>query len=87
MTTQIRQTFDSPLRPAPGIATLIAASISRAYAYVTALLGDSMRPSAESPAEAAARLRAYAHSVSSREPAFAADLYAAADRHEVLHGD
>jgi hypothetical protein len=40
-----------------------------------------MRPRPESPAEAAARLRTLANLYDARQPSFAADLRAAADRH------
>ena len=59
----------------------LARPIGRAAASAVALLASWMRPREESPAEAAARLRRIADAYVS-QPGFAADLRAAADRHE-----
>jgi len=75
-------TLQSSLRTsAPRLAQPIGSAIAGAVAAVAAW----MRPRNESPAEAAARLRALANQYSS-QPSFAADLRAAADRHEQENG-
>jgi hypothetical protein len=63
----------------------LAEPIGRVVAGVVASLAAWMRPSQESPAEAASRLRALANQYHS-QPSFAADLRAAADRHEQQNG-
>lgn len=75
MTTQI-------LRRAPSTGASLAKALSGAYAYAVASLAAALRPKAESPAEAAQRLRSFAESYADSQPSFAADLRAAADRHE-----
>jgi|GEM_PF-6280206 len=67
------------------VAPRIAHPIGRSVASAVAALASWMRPSAESPSEAAARLRSMANQYSS-QPSFAADLRAAADRHEQQAG-
>jgi hypothetical protein len=75
-------TLQSTLRTSsPRLAQPIGSAIAGAVAAVAAW----MRPRNESPAEAAARLRALANQYSS-QPSFAADLRAAADRHEQENG-
>ena len=59
----------------------LAQPIGRSIAAAVATVASWMRPRAESPAEAANRLRSMADQYSS-QPSFAADLRAAADRHE-----
>ncbi|HUG22794.1 hypothetical protein [Piscinibacter sp.] len=59
----------------------LAAPIGKAVASVLATLSSWLQPRAESPAEAAERLRSLANQYSS-QPSFAADLRAAADRHD-----
>lgn len=59
----------------------LAQPIGRAVANLVATLSAWMRPRQESPAEAAARLRQLANQYLS-QPSFAADLRAAADRHD-----
>jgi hypothetical protein len=63
----------------------LALPIGRGIASAVASLAAWMRPRAESPAEAANRLRAMASQYSA-QPSFAADLRAAADRHEQEQG-
>jgi hypothetical protein len=63
-------------RPAPRL----AAPIGRAIASVVATLSSWLQSRPESPAQAAQRLRSLANQYSS-QPSFAADLRAAADRH------
>lgn len=67
------------------VAPRLAQPIGRSIANTIAVLASWMRPSAESPAEAAARLRSMANQYGS-QPSFAADLRAAADRHEQQAG-
>jgi len=70
----------SPRKRAPWIAQPIGRAAATVYAHGVALLASWMRPRQESPAEAAARLRSLANQYHS-QPGFAADLRAAADRH------
>ena len=63
----------------------LAQPIGRGIAGVVASLGALMRPRAESPADAANRLRTMASQFSA-QPSFAADLRAAADRYEQEQG-
>lgn len=70
--------------PRPHIPRL-AQPIGRAVAGFIALIAAWMRPRDESPAEAAARLRHMANQYIT-QPSFAADLRAAADRHEQQNG-
>jgi hypothetical protein len=69
----------SPRKRAPWIAAPIGRAAA-AYGHLVALLSSWMRPRQESPAEAAARLRSLADQYRS-QPSYAADLRAAADRH------
>ena len=75
-------TLQSTLRTT---APRLAQPIGQAFASVVATVAAWMRPREESPAESAARLRALANQYHS-QPSFAADLRAAADRHEQDHG-
>jgi len=59
----------------------LAEPLGRLSAWLVASVAAWMRPRPESPAEAAARLRTLAHLYDARQPSFAADLRAAADRH------
>jgi hypothetical protein len=70
----------SPRTSAPRLAFPIGNAVASAYGYVVAQLAGLMRPHAESPAEAAARLRTLADQYRDN-PSHAADLRAAADRH------
>jgi hypothetical protein len=63
----------------------LAFPIGRLFAAVIATLAHWMRPREETPIEAAARLRSLANQYIA-QPSFAADLRAAADRHEQEHG-
>ena len=47
---------------------------------------DARPPGADSAAREAQRVRELAHTYAKTDPGFAADLYAAAARHEGLHG-
>jgi hypothetical protein len=57
-------------------------ALSQGYQFAVAQLAAVMRPRAESPAEAAARLRVWADGYYMNQPSYAADLHAAADRAE-----
>jgi len=63
----------------------LAQPIGRAVGAVLATLADWVRPRQQTPIEAAAELRRMAAQYVS-QPSFAADLRAAADRHEQLYG-
>ncbi len=75
-------TTASKLQSSPSTAAIVAGAVSNGYGFVVAQLSSLMRPQAESPAEAAARLRIWADQYSERQPSYAADLRAAADRCE-----
>ena len=55
-------------------------ALAQAYQFAVAQLASLMRPRAESPAEAATRLRVWANGCYMNQPSYAADLHAAADR-------
>jgi hypothetical protein len=55
-------------------------ALSQSYQFAVAQLAALMRPRAESPAEAATRLRVWANGYYMNQPSYAADLHAAADR-------
>jgi hypothetical protein len=55
-------------------------ALSQGYQFAVSQLAALMRPRAESPAEAATRLRAWANGYYMNQPSYAADLHAAADR-------
>jgi hypothetical protein len=67
-------------RSVSGAAALLAGALSNGYGFIVAQLASLMRPQAESPAEAATRLRALAQRYAGLQPSYAADLRAAADR-------
>jgi hypothetical protein len=71
----------SPRKRSPWIAEPIGRAAAAAYTHGVALLASWLRPRQESPAEAAARLRSLANQYHHSQPGFAADLRAAADRH------
>lgn len=64
----------------PSLAANVGEAVSGAYAFIVAAMSSVMRPQAESPAEAATRLRMLADQYSDTQPSYAADLRAAADR-------
>ncbi len=72
--------LSSKLTSAPSTAAFLAGALSNGYGFVVARLSSLMRPQAESPAEAAERLRVWADQYSEHQPSYAADLRAAADR-------
>lgn len=63
---------------------------ARAGEFVAAAIGlfvQPRKPVSRYPAREAARVRALAHRYEAADPRFASELYAAADRHEMLYGD
>jgi hypothetical protein len=70
-------------RSAPRYAALIGELLASAIA----LLRHPGTPAPRYPSREAARVRAMAHRYESADPRFASELYAAADRHEMLYGD
>jgi hypothetical protein len=73
--------------PQSRLAPRFAAPLGELFAAAIALLKHRSAPAARSPSREAARVRAMAHEYESADPRFAAELYAAADRHEMLYGD
>ncbi|HMC14586.1 MAG TPA: hypothetical protein VKI18_03075 [Albitalea sp.] len=71
----------SPRTTPPRLAAPIGRAVAQAYGSIVAQLASWLRPRTESPAEAAARLRALADQYRDN-PSHAADLRAAADRHD-----
>jgi len=69
-----------PRTSAPRLARPIGRAVAGAYASIVSVLASWLRPREESPAEAAARLRTLAD-LYRDNPSHAADLRAAADRH------
>jgi hypothetical protein len=65
----------------------IAAPLGELFAAAIALLARVGTPTRRSANREAARVRALAHEYEGADPRFASELYAAADRHEMLHGD
>lgn len=61
---------------------------AEAFAAVIGLFRSAVRERAPvgGTAQEAAALREYANTIARTDPSFAADLYAAADRHEVTSG-
>jgi hypothetical protein len=63
-----------------------AATVFLALWRLAAALGRSARPAPRTPTQQAREVRDLALEVQRRDPRFAADLFAAADRHERIHG-
>jgi len=63
-----------------------AAPLGELIAAAIALLVHPGTPAPRYPSREAARVRAMAHHYEGADPRFASELYAAADRHEMLHG-
>lgn len=84
LTLPRRPTSDEARRAA------LRAAVARAAKAVWGSLGmarlPSARPAGRDPVREAGELRDLARSLASTDPRFAADLMAAADRHEVQHG-
>ena len=64
-----------------------AARLGQLFAAAFALMTHTRQPKAlHDPSRETAKIRALASSYEQADPRFAADLYAAADRHEMLNG-
>jgi len=74
------------------VAPPVGPSVPRGSRYAALIfialwrMGRSARPRGKSPAQEAQDVRELAWSYRETDPGFAADLAAAADRHERLHG-
>jgi SAM-dependent methyltransferase len=84
------------LRTLPFTASARFTTILLLYSLITyltdsaaaiALFNHPGKPAPRYPAREAARVRAMAHRYEAADPRFASELYAAADRHEMLYGD
>ncbi|MBC7957872.1 MAG: hypothetical protein H7Y33_18635 [Cytophagales bacterium] len=64
-----------------------AAPLGELFAAVIAMLVHPGTPAPRYPTREAARVRAMAHRYEAADPRFASELYAAADRHELLYGN
>ena len=73
--------------PQARTAPRLAARIGELVASAIALLRHSGTPAPRYPSREAARVRAMAHRYEMVDPRFASELYAAADRHEILYGN
>jgi len=73
--------------PQARLAPRAAARIGELFAAGLALLAHHEPAAPRYPSREAARVRAMAHRYESADPRFASELYAAADRHEMLYGD
>lgn len=71
----------------PRTAPRAAERIGEFFAAAIALLMHPGTAAPRYPSREAARVRAMAHRYESADPRFASELYAAADRHEMLYGD
>lgn len=71
--------------PAPRGAAWAASAAASAARFVKRAFGGQAAAAGPSPAAEAAAVRALARDFVSSDPGFAADLFAAADRHERLH--
>ncbi|HEY0818944.1 MAG TPA: hypothetical protein VGD46_09215 [Rhizobacter sp.] len=80
MTTTTISLQIPPARTAPRLASAIGGWFA---ALVKALPEGT--PAPRYPSREAARVRAMAHQFESSDPRFASELYAAADRHEMLY--
>ncbi len=65
----------------------LAARIGELVASAIALLSHPGTPAPRYPSREAARVRAMAHRYEMADPRFASELYAAADRHEMMYGN
>lgn len=84
--TTIHLQVAPPVGPALPRGSRYAAAIFLALWRAVADLGRSAPPRAKSPAREAQEVREMAWSYRQSDPGFAADLAAAADRHERLNG-
>lgn len=65
----------------------LAALLGELFASAIALLSHPGTQAPRDPSREAARVRAMARRYESADPRFASELYAAADRHEMMHGN
>jgi hypothetical protein len=70
---------------APRGATWAASAAVSVWRLLAGLVGRRAAAAAPTPAAEAAAVRELARQFTVSDPGFAADLYAAADRHEALH--
>ena len=70
---------------APSVAAQVMAWVSAQWTLLASRTA-AVRNRTLTPFEEAEQLRAFAHDWQDRDPGFAQDLYAAADRHEIEHG-
>ena len=73
--------------PAARTTPRLASRFGDLAAAAIALFNHPGKPAPRYPAREAARVRAMAHRYEAADPRFASELYAAADRHEMLYGD
>jgi hypothetical protein len=73
--------------PTARTAPRLASRFGELAAAAIALFNHPGKPVVRYPAREAARVRAMAHRYEAADPRFASELYAAADRHEMLYGD
>jgi hypothetical protein len=83
MTTTTISLQVSQARSAPRLAALLG----ELFASAIALISRPAAPAPRYPSREAARVRAMAHRYESADPRFASELYAAADRHEMMYGN
>jgi hypothetical protein len=84
--TTIHVPVAPPVGPSVPRGSRYAALIFIALWRTLVRMGRSARPRGKSPAQEAQDVRELAWSYRETDPGFAADLAAAADRHERLHG-
>jgi hypothetical protein len=88
MTTTILHANVQRHRFAQHAGAVLTGLIPAAWRRVAQALGPVAAPTeGESAAREAQRVRALAYTYAKSDPGFAADLYAAAARHEALHAD
>jgi len=84
--TTVRIQVAPRVGPANPRGARVAAAVFVAVWRFFAALGRKAAPRAKTPAQEARDLRELALTHRAMDPRFAADLFAAADRHERLHG-
>ena len=73
--------------PQTRTAPRFAAPLGELFAAAIALFSHTGTPARRYPTREAARVRAMAHRCEGSDPRFASELYAAADRHEMLYSN
>ena len=84
--TTIRIQVAPRVGPANPRGARVAAALVVALLSLLARLGRKAAPRGRTPAEEAQEVREMALAQQAMDPRFAAELFAAADRHERLHG-